>query len=114
MSPGHHFRFWRWVIYICLAAALFLIPYSSANKIRDTQVRACAAAKIDRGLQADSWRAAFKARMSTARATDDPHEKKVALEAARVYALTADRLEARSDGRYVCADQYPEPSLLPF
>jgi hypothetical protein len=109
------FKFWRWVIYTCIAAALVLGPYGAATKIRNTQLVACEAAKIDRGLQADSWRAAFRARSATAVAPDTgPHERRVALEAARVYAETASRLEARSDERYVCSDVYPRPSLLPF
>ena len=107
--------FWIVLAVVAGTLALFLLPYSAANKIRNTQLRACEAAKIDRGLQADSWTAAYKVRRATAvDPAATPLQRKDAAVAAAVYKQTFERLRARSDVRYQCEDVYPKPSLLPF
>jgi hypothetical protein len=108
-------RGWQAAILLCLAAALFLLPYGSAVNTRDAQVDACEASKVDRGLQADSWEAAYTVRAATANDPDStPAQRKEAEKAADVYRETFERLRARSDSRYVCAEVFPPPSPLPF
>lgn len=88
------------LVVLTVAGAVLGQGYNGRKDLRDSQIKGCERAKLDRSANALGWRNAQRAR-----------QKAGEWDVAVVYWAIATGLEARS--RIDCAAAFPEPSLLP-